>query len=98
MRFLLILLFLLHRGFCQPSASRYILDVAHYDLPDLETAEYRCVGTVITERHVLTTANCVIVEPSQGVAVTAKVSVYNLTEYCKTRSKSRLIFYRNFLK
>lgn len=80
MKFLLIFLISLQGVFTQPSASRFILNVAHYTLPDLETAENRCVGTVITERHVLTAASCVKVEATQGIAIIAEVSVLNFTE------------------
>jgi hypothetical protein len=74
---LLIFLAFVHQNSSQPSASRFILNVAHYTLPNLDTAEYRCVASVITERHVLTTANCVSVEPSQGVAIVAEVAAAN---------------------
>jgi hypothetical protein len=93
MNFLVIFLFLIHQSACQPSASRFILNVAHYTLPDLETAENRCVATVITDRHVLTTATCVSVEEFQGVAVVAEVSVLNFTESSKTSTKTPRILY-----
>lgn len=60
--------------------ARFILNVAVYDLPDTESAVTRCVASVITQRHVLTTASCVSVEKSQGIVVQTIVANENETE------------------
>lgn len=80
---LFLLILLVQQTFCQPSASRFILNVAYYEQPDLDTFVNRCIASVITERHVLTTATCVDVEPSQGVAVVAEVIAGNYSEKSK---------------
>ena len=82
-KYWLIWLVLVCQSSCQPTASRFILNVAHYEFPDLDTIENKCVASVITERHVLTTATCVSVEPHQGLAIVAEVSVLNFTEISK---------------
>ena len=78
-----ILLVLVCQSSCQPTASRFILKVAHYIDGDLDTIEIKCVASVVTERHVLTTATCVSVEPTKSVAIVAEVSVLNFTETSK---------------
>ena len=50
---------------------RFIVHVAHFDFPDLETAVIRCAASIITNAHVLTTASCVVVQPPQAIAVQA---------------------------
>lgn len=49
--------------------DRFILEIAHYDVPDIESSEFQCVGTAVTLRHVVTAASCVDVEPSKGILV-----------------------------
>lgn len=83
MKLFLLILLIQQSVFAQPSASRFILSVAHYEQPDLDTLVNRCIASVITERHVLTTATCVDVEPSQGVAVVAEVTAGNYSENSK---------------
>lgn len=69
--FAIFLLSLTHRNSLQQNDARFIVNVAHYTLPDIDTAKIRCAASIITNRHVLTTANCVIVEPGKGVAIKA---------------------------
>lgn len=49
--------------------DRFILDIAHYEVPFTEEAEKQCVGSAITERHIITAASCVDIEPSKGILV-----------------------------
>jgi hypothetical protein len=54
--------------------DRFILEIAHYDVPFIESAEFQCVGSAVTERHILTTASCVEVEPTRGILVQKTVT------------------------
>lgn len=53
---------------------RFIVNVAHYTYPDLDTAITRCAASVITNVHVLTTASCVNVKAPQKIAVQATIT------------------------
>jgi hypothetical protein len=39
--------------------QRFVVRVARFTYPDIHSAVDRCSGTTISNRHVLTTANCV---------------------------------------
>jgi hypothetical protein len=54
----------------QTDLSRLAVRVAHYRLPDLSTAENRCFGTIISQFHVMTAADCVTpIGTTHGIAV-----------------------------
>ena len=60
--------------------EKFILSIAHYDVLDIETAVVQCVGSVITEKHIVTTASCVNVPPSKGIIVQQKLTNENETD------------------
>jgi hypothetical protein len=47
--------------FCQVYSypEKFIVKVGHYSLPNLSSTSVKCSGTVVSSRHVLTTASCV---------------------------------------
>jgi hypothetical protein len=56
---------------------RFIVNVAHYTFPDLDTAVTRCAASIITNVHVLTTATCVNVQLPLSIAIQATTSTEN---------------------
>jgi hypothetical protein len=55
--------------------QRFIVGVAHYTFPDLNTAVDRCHGTIISRHIVLTTASCVTpILSSQRIAVRNEIA------------------------
>jgi secreted trypsin-like serine protease len=51
---------------------RFTVFVMHYT-NDISDAVQRCAGTIISDRHVLTTASCVSVQPSTQIAIESYV-------------------------
>lgn len=70
MKINLTLLSILLLAFTQKfSSARFIVYVAHYTPPNLNTALPRCAGTIISPSHILSTASCVMVDAQTAVAV-----------------------------
>lgn len=50
--------------------AKFIVKVGHYTEPNLGTTIIKCSGTIVSSRHVLTTARCVTpIQISQGISV-----------------------------
>jgi hypothetical protein len=64
--------------------ARFILNIASYNVPDIDAPVTRCVGSVITNRHIVTTATCVNVDSSQGIIIQAVISNNNETRTTST--------------
>lgn len=56
--------------------QRFIVDVAYFLPPNLTPIATLCSGTVITSRHVLTTASCANVLLPFQVAITAHETLF----------------------
>lgn len=54
--------------------EKFIVKVGHYTLPSLSTSVVKCFGTVISSRHVLTTASCVAlpIEPNPRIGISVR--------------------------
>jgi secreted trypsin-like serine protease len=49
--------------------ARFIVNIMHYQPPNIGGAEFRCSASLINAQHVLTAASCVSVDPSIGIAI-----------------------------
>lgn len=80
MKFSILLIRLLSLA-CQSKAqsliSRFIVQVAHYEVPNVESFVNRCAGTVISSRHVLAPASCVTPIPADRRIVIRLVAGIN---------------------
>jgi Trypsin len=56
---------------------RFIVNVAHFTFPDLNSAVVRCAASIITNVHVLTTATCVKVKSPLEIAVEVTTTTEN---------------------
>lgn len=56
----IFLLTILHQA-CSQVPDRFIVDIAQFMQPQLGNATVRCSATLITNRHLLTTAACAMV-------------------------------------
>lgn len=62
------ILALIYRVDCQLT-NRFLVDIAHFTSGNISTAVVQCAGTVISQRHVITTATCVNVQLPTAVAI-----------------------------
>ena len=62
---------------------RFIVNVKEFTVPDVSEANFRCVGSVISDRHVLTTSSCVQVGADKAVAVEAVATTGSASVICK---------------
>jgi hypothetical protein len=53
----------------QVNPNRFIVDIVQYSQPNFVDSSFRAYGTVISRRHVLTTANAVSVSQPFQIAV-----------------------------
>lgn len=49
--------------------ERFVVNVNEFNSKDLSISRFRCSGTIITPRHVLTTAACATVEPGWTLSI-----------------------------
>lgn len=49
--------------------ERFIVNVNEFNSRDLSVSRFRCSGTIITNRHVLTTAACATAEPGWTLSI-----------------------------
>jgi hypothetical protein len=67
MKFLLVLivvLLVLHQS-SSLEPKRFLVKIGQYTRPHLSTTTVRCSGTVVSSRHVLTTADCATLSNEQ---------------------------------
>lgn len=55
------------------SGQRFMVRLGHFRQPYLNLTEIRCTATLISLRHSLTTASCVIVEAPTLIAINIEI-------------------------
>lgn len=60
-------------------SKKYIVNIIEFTSPDTTTVKFRCAGTVISEHHVLTTADCVTFD--KGLTLGIEVQGYGIREF-----------------
>lgn len=56
--------------------NRFIVDIYEVTQPKLEANTPICTGTIISERHVLTTASCVVADPPKAIRLELVVAKF----------------------
>lgn len=56
--------------------NRFIVDIYEVNQPKLSLNTPICTGTIITERHVLTTASCVVADPPKTIRLELVVATF----------------------
>ena len=56
------------------TTGRFIVNVVHYSPGSIQSPTVRCSGTIITSKHVLTTASCVTVPATLQVGIQTETS------------------------
>jgi hypothetical protein len=87
----ILLLSILNLCNSQVNPNRFIVDIVQYSRPNFVDSSFRAYGTVISRRHVLTTANAVSVSQPFQIAV-------QLTTYDVKCDKFYSLFYSYKLK